>query len=165
MESRAKAAGHAIHPMLIVFPLGLLATAVIFDIIYLASYRDGFAIASAYMIAAGVIGGVVAGFFGFLDYLRVPRRSRARRIGALHGGGNVLVLALFAASWALRLRADNWEPSPAALGCSFAGVVVALFTAWLGGELVERLGIGVDRNADVNAPSSLRHKQVYPSHG
>jgi uncharacterized membrane protein len=31
MESRAKLAGHAIHPMLIVFPLGLLTTAVVFD--------------------------------------------------------------------------------------------------------------------------------------
>ena len=31
MESRAKLAGYAIHPMLIVFPLGLPATAVIFD--------------------------------------------------------------------------------------------------------------------------------------
>jgi uncharacterized membrane protein len=51
MESRAKAFGHAIHPMLIVFPLGLLVTAVIFDIVYLATDRTGFAIASAYAIA------------------------------------------------------------------------------------------------------------------
>ena len=35
MESRAKFLGHAVHPILIVFPLGLLATAVVFDIIYL----------------------------------------------------------------------------------------------------------------------------------
>jgi uncharacterized membrane protein len=165
MESRAKAAGHAIHPMLIVFPLGLLATAVIFDIVYLASDRDGFTTASAYMIAAGVIGGLVAGLFGFIDWLGIPAGSRARRIGAVHGLGNVVVLALFAVSWALRLNADDWDPSPAALGFSFAGVVLALFTAWLGGELVERLGIGVDREADVNAPSSLTHKHAYPSRG
>lgn len=30
MESRAQALGHAIHPMLIPFPLGLLAAAVVF---------------------------------------------------------------------------------------------------------------------------------------
>jgi uncharacterized membrane protein len=40
VESRAKLLGHPVHPMLIVFPLGLLATAVIFDIIGLAT-RDG----------------------------------------------------------------------------------------------------------------------------
>src|SRR5262245_33009471 len=163
MESRAKAAGHAIHPMLIVFPLGLLATAVIFDIVYLASDRDGFTTASAYMIAAGVIGGVVAGIFGFRDYVAIPMKTRARRIGAVHGVGNVVVLALFAISWLLRVGAGNWKPSGAALVLSFAGVVVALFTAWLGGELVERLGIGVDREADVNAPNSLRHKHAYPT--
>jgi uncharacterized membrane protein len=35
MESKAKLFGHPIHQILIVFPLGLLATAVIFDVIYL----------------------------------------------------------------------------------------------------------------------------------
>ena len=35
MESKAKALGHPIHQMLIPFPFGLLATAVIFDIVYL----------------------------------------------------------------------------------------------------------------------------------
>src|SRR6185503_19971919 len=47
MESRAKALGHAIHPMLIVFPLGLLTTAVIFDILFLVTDRNGFATAAA----------------------------------------------------------------------------------------------------------------------
>src|ERR671913_1109753 len=37
MESRAKLFGHPIHQMLIVFPLGLLATAVVFDVVYLTS--------------------------------------------------------------------------------------------------------------------------------
>lgn len=35
MESKAKALGHPIHPMLIFFPLGLFVTAVICDVIYL----------------------------------------------------------------------------------------------------------------------------------
>jgi uncharacterized membrane protein len=35
MQSRAQALGHAIHPTLIVFPLGLFSTAVVFDILYL----------------------------------------------------------------------------------------------------------------------------------
>ncbi len=35
MESRAKILGHPVHQILVVFPLGLLATAVIFDAIYL----------------------------------------------------------------------------------------------------------------------------------
>jgi uncharacterized membrane protein len=33
MESRVKLLGHSVHQMLIVFPLGLLAMAVIFDLL------------------------------------------------------------------------------------------------------------------------------------
>lgn len=155
MESRAKAFGHALHPMLIVFPLGLLATAVIFDIIYLFTDRQGLAMAAGYMIAAGIIGGLVAAIFGLMDYLKVPAGTRAKRVGALHGLGNLVVLALFAISWAMRAAAVDWEPSAGALFFSFAGVVLALGTAWLGGELVERLSVGVDDGANVNAPNSM----------
>ena len=35
MESRGKLLGHPIHPMLIVFPLGLLASSVILDVLHL----------------------------------------------------------------------------------------------------------------------------------
>ena len=58
MESRAKFLGHPIHPMLIVFPLGLLATAVIFDIIGLATSNNSWFGISFWMIAAGIIGGL-----------------------------------------------------------------------------------------------------------
>jgi uncharacterized membrane protein len=143
--------------MLIVFPLGLLTTAVIFDILYLITDRSGFQITAAYTIAAGIIGGVVAALFGLIDYMGIPPGTRAKRIGALHGLGNVIVLLLFAVSWVLRARAAGWHPSALALVCSFAGVALASVTSWLGGELVERLGIGVDPRAGVNAPSSLRH--------
>lgn len=155
VESRAKAVGHGIHPMLIVFPLGLLATAVIFDILYLITGRAGFQISAAYTIATGVIGGVVAAVFGLIDWRAIPSGTRAKRVGAAHGLGNAAVLLLFAVSWLLRVGAGDWVPSAAALILSFAGIILAGGTAWLGGELVERLGIGVSPSAGVNAPSSL----------
>lgn len=155
MQSRARAFGHALHPMLIVFPLGLLATAVVFDLIYLITDRQGLAVAAAYMIAAGLIGGLVAGAFGLVDWLSIPGGTRAKRIGTVHGLGNVVVILLFAISWFLRLGAADWDPGAAALVFSFAGVVVALVTGWLGGELVERLAVGVDEDAGLDAANSL----------
>src|SRR5947209_16860650 len=144
MESRAKAFGHAIHPMLIVFPLGLLVTAVVFDILWLITHRAGFAVAAGYSIAGGVIGGLLAAVFGLVDWLAIPTGTRAKRIGMLHGLGNVVVVVLFAASWLLRSAADNgWRPGAVALICSFAGVLLGAVTGWLGGELVERLRVGV----------------------
>jgi uncharacterized membrane protein len=158
MDSHAKALGHPIHPMLIVYPLGLLSTAVIFDICYLATDRDGFPVAAAYAIAAGVIGGLVAAVFGLIDWLAIPAGTRAKRIGMVHGLGNVIVTALFVVSWLLRWRADDWTPNAVALVCGFVGVALAAVTGWLGGELVDRLGVGVDDEADLNASNSLTHR-------
>jgi uncharacterized membrane protein len=154
MESRAKLLGHAIHPMLIVFPLGLLATAVIFDCIALATAEGAWSDMAFYLIAAGVIGGLAAAVFGLIDWLAIPSGTRAKAIGLWHGAGNVVVVLLFIASWFLRRGTPN-APGTLALALSFAGVALALVTGWLGGELVERLGVGVDDGAHLDAPSSL----------
>jgi uncharacterized membrane protein len=154
MESKVKFAGHPVHPMLIVFPLGLLATAVIFDIIYLVSGNSQWTVVAYYMIGAGIIGGLAAAVFGWLDWIAIPRGTRARRIGLWHGVGNVVVLALFILSWILRRDAPELPPTGAIVS-GLAAVVVALLTAWLGGELVYRLNVGVDDGAHLDSPSSL----------
>jgi len=159
MESRAKVLGHAIHPMLIPFPLGLLATAVVFDIVYLATDRPGFAVAAAYMIGAGIIGAALAAPFGWIDWFKIPAGTRAKSIGLVHGLANGVVAVLFVVSWLLR-SANGWDPTAWALVCSFAAVAVAVVAAWLGGELVERHGVGVDDGAGVDAPSSLTHRRA-----
>jgi uncharacterized membrane protein len=154
MQAKARLLGHPIHQMLIVFPLGLLATAIIFDIIALAGGNPTWFNIAYWLIAAGIIGGLAAAPFGLIDWLAVPAGTRAKRIGGLHGLGNVLVLALFALSWLMR-RDNPTSPETLALVLSLLGGGVSLVTGWLGGELVDRLGIGVDENANVNAPSSL----------
>src|SRR3954463_16619688 len=133
MESRAKALGQAIHPMLIPFPLGLLATAVVFDIVYLSTDRTGFATAAGYMIAAGIIGGLLAAPFGWIDRFKIPAGTRAKSIGLVHGLGNIVVVVLFAVSWLIRVN-NGWEPTLWALVCSFAAGGLAGGTPWWGGE-------------------------------
>lgn len=173
MESRAKLFGHAIHPILIVFPLGLLATAVVFDVVHLifrepvaeapsattATTATNMALVSFWMIAAGIAGGLLAALFGLIDYLAIPRGTRARSVGLWHGLGNLVVLLLFATSWLLRYNSPaielTYRPTTLALALSFAGFLVAGVSGWLGGELVERLGVGVDDGAHLDAPSSL----------
>jgi uncharacterized membrane protein len=155
MESRVKLFGHPVHPMLVVFPLGLLATAVIFDLVYLISDNRLLPTASYYMIAAGILGGLLAAIFGFIDWLALPNGSRAKNIGLWHGLGNVLIVGLFAVSWFLRGNNVDFLPDSVALTLSVAGTVLALITAWIGGELVYRLGVGVDPGANVNAPNSI----------
>ena len=77
MESRAKVLGHSVHQMLIVFPLGLLATAAIFDLLHVITSGIGWARASYYLIPAGFIGGIIAAVFGVIDFVAIPKRTRA----------------------------------------------------------------------------------------
>ena len=154
MESRAKLFGHPIHPMLIPFPLGLLAPSLVFDIIHFLTGNEHWAEVAYWMIVAGIIGGLAAAPFGWIDWFAIPADTRAKPIGLYHGVGNIVVLVLFAVSWFLRRDAPN-EPGTVAFILSLIGVALAVVTGWLGGELVDRLGVGVDRGANLNAPSSL----------
>jgi uncharacterized membrane protein len=154
MESRARFLGHALHPMLIVFPLGLLSTAVIFDVVWLITSEARWYEVAYYMIAAGLIGGLAAGLTGWIDWTAIPGRTRAKRVGLVHGVGNVAVLGLFILSWLLR-RETAGPPPTEAVVASVIGLGLALVTGWLGGELVERLSVSVDEGAHVDAPSSL----------
>ena len=111
------------------------------------------------MIAAGVITGLLAAPFGFIDWLTIPAGTRAKPIGAVHGAGNVFVVLLFAASWLMRGDAPSAPPG-LALALSFMGGGLALFTGWLGGELGDRLAVAVDDGAHLDAPSSLTTRRV-----
>lgn len=155
MESKAKFLGHPVHQMLVVFPLGLLGASVLFDTV--ARLRDmPVMVEVAYWtMAVGLIGGVLAAPFGTRDWLAIPAGTRAKSIGALHGVGNVLVLLLFLGSWLMRRDAAD-HMTDAASALAWVGLAVSLVTAWLGGELVDRLGVGVSEHANLNAPSSLR---------
>jgi len=157
MEARAKLLGHPIHQMLIVFPLGLLGGSIIFDIVYLVRHGGQWGAVTFWMIAVGVISGLVAALFGVIDWLAIPGGTRAKKIGTLHGVGNVIVVVLFAVSWYLR-SGNPLQPSITAIVLSFVGVGLALVTGWLGGELVGRLGVGVDDGAHLNAPNSITHR-------
>ena len=154
MESRAKAFGHPIHQQLIVFPLGLLGMGTIFDIIDWVADEPQLAHAAYYMIAAGIITGLIAAVFGLIDWTGIPGGTRAKSIATTHGIGNVIIVALFAIAWYLR-RDDPAAPPTSTRILEIIGLVMAVGTGWLGGELVDRLGVGVDPGANLNAPSSL----------
>lgn len=155
MESKAKAFGHPIHPMLIVLPLGLFIAAIVSDIIFLITHITFYPVVSFYDIAGGIIGGLLAALFGLRDWLAIPGGTRAKRLGLFHGVGNVILVVLFFISWLLRLNSTGFTPSALALVFSFAGIILGTVTAWLGGEMVYRLDVAVDTGANLDAPSSL----------
>lgn len=169
MESHAKVMGHPLHPILIVVPLGLFVTASIFDIMHAFKGRaqaeneaaeegdassDGLATASYYMIGAGVLGGLAAAIPGWIDWFALPHGTRAKRIGLVHGVGNMIVTALYGGSW-LGRRGNVGRAGSGALAMSFGGFALGGLTAWLGGELVHRMGVSIDEGADLDASDSF----------
>lgn len=166
--SRARIAGHSLHPMLIVFPLGLLVTSMVWDIVHLASGREPmWAQIAFWSIVAGLIGGTLAAIPGLIDWLAIPKGTRARQIGLYHMVLNLVVVALFLLSAILRAANDPGgyaTPTVGQMLLGWSGIGIATVSGWLGAELVERLGIGVYRDANPNAPSSLRPHERTPVH-
>ncbi len=154
MESRYRLFGHSIHQMVVPFAVGLLAAAAAFDGVAIVLGSPTMAQMAYWLIGGGLVLGVIAVPFGFLDWMHTPEGSRAESLGRLHGTANVVVLLLYWGSWMLR-RSDPDAPQTMASVLSFAGAALTLVTAWMGGELVTRLGMGVSRHAGPNARSSL----------
>jgi uncharacterized membrane protein len=161
MRSKVEVAGHALHPMLIAFPLGLLGTSVVWDICALATHHAQWGTIAYWSIVAGIVSGLCAAVPGFIDWLSIPSGTRAKGIGVYHLVLNVVVLGLFAVSLVARHAAPEGYPL-AGFGRmlpGWIGVALAVVSAWLGGELVETLGISVREGANPDAPSSLRSRR------
>jgi uncharacterized membrane protein len=161
MRSKVEVAGHALHPMLIAFPLGLLGTSVVWDICALVTHHAQWGTIAYWSIVAGIVSGLCAAVPGFIDWLSIPSGTRAKGIGVYHLVLNVVVLGLFAVSLVARHAAPEGYPL-AGFGRmlpGWIGVALAVVSAWLGGELVETLGISVREGANPDAPSSLRSRR------
>ena len=156
MESRAKLFGHPIHPMLIVVPLGLFISAVILDAIqFFTNGNPTLGLVGFWNIGIGIVGGLAAAVFGLIDWLAIPSGTRAKRIGLMHAASNVVMLTLFTLSWLDRFATSDHLPRAQNLMIEGGAIALAMLAGWLGGELVDRLGVGVDEGANLNAPNSL----------
>lgn len=145
MISKASIRSHPIHPMLVAFPIGLWVTSFIFDLIGAASHEQAYFATGFYMVVAGCVGAVFAALPGLIDLLfAIPPNSSAKSRGYIHGGLNTLVLVLFVFEAFHRKSGAN-PADKLSLLLSFVGVVLLGVSGWLGGTLVYRNQIGVDR--------------------
>jgi uncharacterized membrane protein len=155
MRTRVRALGHPVHPMLVAFPLGLFTTAVIFDVVYAVGTNTTFSQVGFWTVTAGLIGAVLAALTGLADWTTIPPGTRARRVGLWHGRLNALAVLAFLISWLARLGRTGHVSGGGLLTLEIIALGLAGTAAWMGGELVDRLGVGIDDNANLNAPSSL----------
>jgi uncharacterized membrane protein len=133
--------------MLIPFPIALWVFSLIADLIYFWRDNPAWAWIAFYTLAGGLLGALLAAIFGIIDYFAI-RDKKVSRVAAWHARINVLAFLLFAASFYLRTRSGapliggNFT-IPLAL--SILGVGSLTVSGWLGGELVYKHGVGVER--------------------
>jgi uncharacterized membrane protein len=123
--------------------------------VYLWRGSPAFATVAYWNIAAGVVGGLLAATFGAIDWFAIPVGTRAKRIGLLHGGSNVVVVLIFALVWLMRGDTPDATPTTNLFLLEVVALALGTVAGWLGGELVDRLGVGVDDGAHLDAPSAL----------
>jgi uncharacterized membrane protein len=154
MESRVKVLGHGAHPILVAFPIGLLLSSIAFDLLRLITGKKIWGQIAFWNIAFGCVGGWVSMLPAAVDWWFLPRRTRAKRVATIHAIAADMGINLFLASWALRRRDPENPPRKALLLSALGGLVLGL-VGWLGGELVQRLGVSVTPGANLEAPNSL----------
>ncbi len=144
MRSRASISSHPLHPMLVAFPIGLLVTSFVFDLIGLWRDLPSLWNAAWYCIIAGLVGATLAAIPGVIDLFSViPKNSSGRSRGYKHGILNLLVMVAFIACAAYRGNPGT-RPDGTSLLLSACGVVLLGFSGWLGATLVYRNQIAVD---------------------
>jgi uncharacterized membrane protein len=149
MESRLRIAGQAVHPVLVMFPLGLFAMAVLFDMGNVLGGPDILGSLGYWNIVAGLIGGVLVALAGAID-LALMRGTQAKRLAVLQNLVNMGVLILFAVIAMLRMQSPDRVAGAGLLMVEVVALVAAFFGAWYGGEIVNR------RTAPAFAQTALR---------
>lgn len=149
MKSKARIAGHPIHPMLIAFPVALYVSTVVALFAFLGTYDPFWYRVALWANVGGVVMAAVAAIPGVIDLIALPKGSRARVTGLRHAAFNVLALSLFTVSAALLYR--NWTSGAGAyrldatapLVLSLIGVLSTMTAGWLGWTMVQTHHVGV----------------------
>ncbi len=138
--------GHSPHPAIVAVPLGAFAVSNVCDILGLVSGDDRFDDTARLSMAIGLVGAAGAMLTGVRDYGYIPTdRQPNHQIATAHGLGNAVVGSLFVTSYVLRSRdhAAGRRTGLASRLLALTGGALSLYTAWLGGKLVEEYGEAV----------------------
>ena len=135
--------GHPLHPLLTDLPIGFWTSAFTLDLVGGRRTRR----AATQLVAWGVVSAVPTALSGAADW--GDTTGPARRIGLVHAAANSTALVCYAASWWARVRGRHGRG--VALG--LAGATAATVGGYLGGHLLQALGVGVDHTATARPPS------------
>lgn len=146
MYSKARVAGHPVHPMLIAFPVAFYTGALVGFAIYAANSHQFWLNLAIALSIVGAGTAAIAALPGIVDLLfGIPRGSQAKTVGLAHGALNSTALGLFIAASVIYVGNWNGPPTDATLGLalSAAGVAVTVAAGALGWMLVQTYHVGI----------------------
>lgn len=148
MQGKATIAGHPIHPMLVAFPIGFFAGAVISDIITFFGHPDFWPRMSVALILFGIIAALVAALFGFVDYFTAQMPAPAKKTATTHMILNLLVVAIYIVALIVR-----WSNLTSTLGyvLTFVGLAFLVVSGWYGGHLAYVGLVGTQSGTEVKS--------------
>src|SRR5579883_2054917 len=131
--------GHSPHPAIVELPVGAWAVSNVCDGLGMLTGDTRYDDAARLSMAIGLIGAAGSVVTGLRDYSAIPKDRPSHDIATTHAIGNALVGTLFATSYFLRSHdfQAHRRPSVMARLLGLAGGGLMLYTAWLGGVLVE----------------------------
>jgi uncharacterized membrane protein len=140
-----QALGHSPHPAIVALPLGAFVVSNVCDTVGMISGSRAHDEAARISMGIGLVGAAGAALTGLVDYSRIPKDRPSHDVATRHALGNALVGSLFVASYLMRTRDHALRRRPRLLSrlLSLAGGGLSLYTAWLGGVLVEEMGEAV----------------------
>jgi uncharacterized membrane protein len=135
---------HPVHPMLVAFPIALLALTPVWDGLAWVGVLQAGRTTAYYSEAAGLLAAGLAAIAGFADLIKIPQSETANaKVALIHAGLALTMFSLFGIAFALRGGATG-SPGVLVLGLEVAGALCLAVTGWFGGELVFRRGVGVE---------------------
>jgi uncharacterized membrane protein len=143
IAATAKLGGHPIHPMLIPFPIALLAATFVSDLAFWGTENSFWAEASFWLLAAALVMSVVAAAAGLTDFLG---NAHIRAIGDAwrHMIGNVVAVVAAVINFILRWSSGHVESVlPWGLLLSALVVLLLLYSGRKGGALVYHHRVGI----------------------
>jgi uncharacterized membrane protein len=144
--------GHPFHPLLVTLPIGAFTSSLIFDILtHTRAHGLPYLVDGAYwLINIGLFAAAAAAVFGLLDFLTIPRGTRAFATALKHVVLNAVMVVLFAIDFAWRAgdHLDHDKTPWGQLALSAVSVAFLVAAAWFGGKLTYHHGMRVAAQID-----------------
>jgi len=147
---------HELHPSLIHFPLALLPLSIASDLLGRATGSASLLDVGRRTMPLAAASGLVAGVAGLMAQTEVKAEGGAMELLKTHRTLNLGLVAIAGAMAVQRVRKE--KPSAAYIGLGLIGIATMAYSAYLGGEMVYRDGVGIE------AADGIRKRPKVPEH-